>query len=106
MAATLGFSPGWLWRVLRDFAFVPPTGWQRCISQSGAGEGVDLSTAGRCATGVWVEDNGGVYWYPTADDRGVRGDPPDPQQMQTGRAKKGSSTPSLVEGTAHGPGCQ
>jgi hypothetical protein len=30
----LGSFPGQLWCILRDFTFVLPTGWQRCISQS------------------------------------------------------------------------
>ncbi len=67
---------------------------------------MDLSTISGCATGVWVEDNGGVYWYPLADNCGVRGNPPDPQQMQTGQLKEGSGTMPLVMGTAHGPGRQ
>ncbi len=34
MAAKLGFSPGRLWRILRDFTFVLPTRFLRRISQS------------------------------------------------------------------------
>jgi hypothetical protein len=40
-------------------------------------EGVDLSTVSRYATGVWDENNGGVYLYPMADDCNVSGNPPD-----------------------------
>ncbi len=67
---------------------------------------MDLSTVSGCFARVWPENNQGVYWYQMADNRGVRGDPPDPQQMQTGQAKEGSSTTPMVMGTAHGPGHQ
>ena len=67
---------------------------------------MDLSLVSGCATGVWLENNGGVYWYPTADNPGVHGNLPDPQQMQTGQAKEGSGTTPLVVEIAHGPGRQ
>ncbi len=37
-----------------------------------------------------------------ADVRCVRGDPPNPQQMQAGRAQEGGNTTPLVVGTANG----
>ncbi len=67
---------------------------------------MNLSVVGGCATGVWDENNGGVYQYLMADNRSVRGNPPNPKQMQTGRAKEGSGTMPMVVGTAHGPGHQ
>ncbi len=67
---------------------------------------MDLSAIGGCFAGVQPKNNGGVYWYQTADDRGVRGNPLDSQQMQTGQAKEGSGTMPMVVGTAHGPGHQ
>ncbi len=67
---------------------------------------MDISTVGGCFAGVWPENDGGVYWYQTTDDCGVCGNPPDPQRMQTGRAKEGSGTMPMVVGTAHGPGHQ
>jgi hypothetical protein len=67
---------------------------------------MDLSMVGGCFAGVWPENNGGVYRYQMADNCGVPGDPPDPQQMQTGQAKEGSGTMPMVVGTVHGPGRQ
>jgi hypothetical protein len=67
---------------------------------------MDLSPVSGCFAGVRPENNGKVYRYQTANNRGVRGDLPNPQQMQTGQAKEGSSTMPMVVRTAHGPGRQ
>ena len=53
-----------------------------------------------------IEYVGGVYCGSEADNRGVRGDPPDSTQMQAGRAEEGSSTAPLVVGATDGPGRQ
>ncbi len=50
------------------------------------------------------EHTGGIYLGPSADDRGVRGDPPDSHRMQAERAEEGSGTAPLVVGAADGPG--
>ncbi len=55
---------------------------------------------------VWDEYTCRVHHGSSADDRSVRGDPPDSQQMQAGRAEEGSSTAPLVVGATDGPGCQ
>ncbi len=55
---------------------------------------------------VWDEDTCGVHHGSLADDRSVRGDPPDSQQMQAGRVEEGSSTAPLVVGATDGPGRQ
>ncbi len=61
-----------------------------------------ISKVGGCVEGMWNEDDGGVYFGSPADDRCIRGDPPDPQRMQARRAQEGSNTTPLVVGTANG----
>ena len=55
---------------------------------------------------VWDEHAGGVHHDPSTDDRGVRGDPPNLNRIQGGRAEEGSSTAPLVVGATDGPGRQ
>jgi hypothetical protein len=47
----------------------------------------------------WTAHHRGVHRYPSADDRCVRGDPPDPRQMQAGREEAWGNTATLVVGT-------
>ncbi len=71
-------------------------------AKEGITSGVDISKVGGCVEGMWNEDNGGVYFGLPADNRCVRGDPPDPQRMQAGQAQEGGNTMLLVVGTANG----
>jgi hypothetical protein len=48
----------------------------------------------------------GLHHSLSADDHGVRGNPPDSKRMQAGRAEEGSSTAPLVVGATYGPGRQ
>ncbi len=50
---------------------------------------------------MWNENDGGVHFGLPADDRCVRGDLPDSQQMQAGQAQEGGNTTPLVVGTAN-----
>ena len=55
---------------------------------------------------VWDEHTRGVHHGSSADDCGVRSDPPDSHRMQAGRAEEGSSTAPVVVGATDGPGRQ
>jgi hypothetical protein len=70
-------------------------------------ESVDLSTVGGCATGVWDENNRGVYWYPMADNNGVLGKTHlILDKCRQGEQRRRSGTMPIVMETAHGPECQ
>jgi len=67
---------------------------------------VDLPEVEGCVGRVWDEHTCGVHHGSSADNRSVRGNPPDSRRMQAGRAEERSSTAPLVVGAADGPGRQ
>ncbi len=67
---------------------------------------MDLPEVDGCVGRVWDEHTCGVHHGLSADDCGVRGNPPDSKRMQAGLAEEGSSTTPLVVGATDGPGRQ
>ena len=78
---------------------------QGAQAKVGTGLGVDISTIRGCLEGVRNEDDGGVYFDPSADGRFVRGNLPYSHQTQVGQAEERGDIMPRVVGTTHGPGC-
>ena len=65
----------------------------------GTRESMDISKIRGSFERVRVAHHRGIHRYPLADNRSVRGDPPNPRQMQTGCEEAWGNTATLVVGT-------
>jgi hypothetical protein len=68
-------------------------------TMQGTGEPMDIPKIRGRVERVRVAHHRGIHRYPSADNRSVRGDPPDPRQMQTGCEEAWGNTATLVVGT-------
>ena len=69
-------------------------------AKEGTESGVDISKVGGCVEGMWNEDDGGVYFGLPADNRCVRGNPPNPKQNADRARKRGEQYYAFGGGTS------